>query len=201
MTTEPIYYRAWHPCFEGKGDVVSIFLTPGLCERGPAGGREFFEAVLAAAHLDLPLGAWGVRSFITCYFTTGVWTECWEAVLMMSAKQKGYPTFEVNGVSIYTAPRDTIEPAPYLPLRVLADFPSRRAAQICKNALDQQASQAKWNDVHLEKIQFRRISSSRLQLLVDVVTVERSKIGETIPVAQQVLTTCTELGGRISYAP
>lgn len=199
MSDRPAYY-AWFPTLDKKKDGASILLTRGSHERPPAGGRNFFEAVLDASGIDGDLAAWGVQPFITSYFSNEKWQECWDAKLLLS-DAKIESGSKVVRAAVYVEPDDEGEPSLSLPVRVLADFTRRREADECRAELKEQAANAKWNEIHYERYALRDVGAKHKQLLIDVATRKRDQLDdEVLKAARQVIATCERLGGRTSSA-
>ena len=196
MTDKPAYY-IWHAAWRSS-DIASIFMVPGQCHDAPAGDRDFFESLRTLLGVDVPLLAWSVDPFMTRFFTQGEWQECWEVGLLLAQKVKKIP-LPAGPIPIAEVPVGVRDPGSHLPVCVLAEFESRKDAVECRDALKQIAEKAKWNDVHFERYRIRELASGRKQLVVDVLTVDRARIQDAIPAAEEVILICNSFNGRTQY--
>jgi hypothetical protein len=193
MTGTPSYY-AWCPSAEKK-DLISVYLTAGRYRRTPDGHRAFFESVLAAAGIEGPLHLWGVHPFTTSYFTGKDWEECWDTRLVMEDKVGPVPDL-VGGVPVTLDPELTSNPEDYVQVRVLADFRTRKDAEICRAALKERADRAAGDDVHYSRILIRNLGGSRKQVRCDVGSAKRDRLPRLIEAAEEARSICQRHGGR-----
>ncbi len=195
MSDIPSYY-VWYPSLEKGKDVASILLSSGSRRRAPAGGRQFFEAVLAAAEIRAKLTAWGIEPFFSSYFTQKKWEESWNARLLIDEMVDGGSETKVEGIGLFVEPDTEAEPAESLPVRVIADFDRRRDLESCREELKERSANARWNEIHYERYIYRDIGDRRKQLLVDVTTRERPRLQEGIDAAEDVIAICRRHDGR-----
>jgi hypothetical protein len=188
-------YRVWHPSLEPSRDIVSILLELGARDREPVGGREFFEAALAAAGLEVELFAWGCEPFLTPYFH-GRWTECWEARLLLPGETSIPPIRPVIGVDLPVDPESVSEPRTLLPARMIADFEDRAAALACHTELDERIAAARWDEPHFDRLAVRDVLDGHPQVVLDITTLERTRIAEVQPSADSVAASFARHGGR-----
>jgi hypothetical protein len=165
-------------------------------------GRDFFEAVLSAAQVDVPLLAWGVWPFYASYFAgPDSWQECWEARLLLDGRMsygRGRRP-AVVGVGISASPEGIDETRTSLPVTVLADFTSLDAARTCRAALHERHAAARWDDVHWNRLAIRDVGPQHKQLLVEVNEVIRDGLEReqrVLAEAKQLIAICGEHGGR-----
>jgi hypothetical protein len=196
MSDPTAVYYAWYPSQESGGKAVSILLTGGWRTTQPVGNREFFVAVLSSAGVDADLMAWGIEPFMTCYFSGAEWQECWNARLLATGAIK-LPDRPVKRAPVNADPGLAEKPTDSLPVRVLADFTRRTEATRCRAALRKRANEARWNEIHYERYLVREVGRQHVQLLVDVVTVERARFTDVVPAAEEVMEICTSHGGRL----
>lgn len=197
---DPAYY-AWYPTLGKGGGTASIILTPGHSRRAPTGGRDFFEAILEAVGIEAELNAWGVQPFLSSYFVTADWEEGWLASLLVGNGRMTRPATDVVNRPIMTTAETQDALTSTLPVRVFADFTSSKKVKDCRAELKAHAAEAKWNEIHYERYATRDIGVRHKQLVVDVVTCDRSRlIGDfsrkIVDAVAHVITTCERYDGR-----
>lgn len=191
------FYYAWEPSIESGGTVISVFLTRGRCREAPDGGKEFFENILLSVGIEKTLKFWRVEPFITRYYNSKKWKECWDARLTINGKVKISASSDVRNVPIFELPTTKLPLTEYFPVRVLANFCSRQAAIKCRESLRQFATTVKWNEVHFERYFIRNIGKRQKQLLVDVVTTNQKGLTRAIKAAEKTEDICKDAGGII----
>ncbi|HEY2116827.1 MAG TPA: hypothetical protein VGJ51_17150, partial [Candidatus Angelobacter sp.] len=102
---------------------------------------------------------------------------------------------EIKSIPIFSLPATESAPEQYLPVRVLADFTAPQALVKCRDALRLRAAKAKWNEVHYERYKTRNIGGRRKQLVIDVITIERSRLHEVTSAAEEAISICEQFGG------
>ncbi|WP_410667672.1 hypothetical protein [Amycolatopsis sp. cmx-4-68] len=175
-------------------------MTSGSHASAPIGPRSFFEELLDLAGITGQLVGWRANPFMSAYFTTGDWEECWDAKLILSGAELS-TQHTIAGVGIYTEPEEEEPPSRYLPIRVFADFTRRKHAVECRKHLEELAAEAKWNDVHYAGYSIRDVGPQHKQLVVNVSAADRtSDFSRFIDAAGTVMSICENHGARV-HAP
>ena len=147
MTKTPTYY-AWYPAVERSKDIVSILLTRGVNTSAPKGGNEFGSSLLQACGIDVPVVMYSSDEFITSYFSTSRndWQEAWDVRILLEGKAAARPKPLIR-FPVLVAPTEQGQVRTQIPLRVIADFNSRKAAIACRDLLKAAARQ---QTIHLD---------------------------------------------------
>lgn len=200
-------YFLWHPSLESKGRVVSLLLTRASRQRAPESGREFFEELLTQCGISAGLTAWSVHNFITAYFQKSEridvapqWEECWEALLLVDRVVKMTELRKLIGLPFPLNPDQEFDPHIRVPLRVIANFESKKQAKKCMAALKEHALTSKDWPSGVYGYELRRVSGDIQQLWIDVTFVDRIGTITSILKAQEVMSICENMDGLV-HAP
>jgi hypothetical protein len=202
LTTEKECYLAWYPSLEPTRDTVSTILTRGQCAKTPLGGTQFAACIAAAAGLKLSPTNFVCDEFVTRYFqgpdAVDGWEECWDLRLFFPEKLQEPSLKELVKFPIREMPETVGEYRVHIPVRVIADFNSKSAAEACRSQLRAKAREQAihWSD----RYAIRTVARQHVQLLIDVGMAERSQISKLFPAALQIMEICEQRGGRTSFA-